>query len=117
MDALIRELQNLGLGLSVFFNDQAGNAFDTWTAALAYADDLCLIFGLPETQQITQVIEDWCQRFNLEIADKSKYMIFNSDMHDDEYALTIGEQDIERVSEFKYLGFDIQEQISCENHL
>lgn len=44
-------------------------------------------------------------------------MIFNSDMHDDEYALTIGEQDIERVSEFKYLGFDIQEQISCENHL
>ena len=87
-----------------------------WVGALAYADDLCLIFNKIDTPHMT-LINRWCQDLGLEISEKSKFFIMNADEDDLEYNISIAEQSIERVYSLKYLGFNVSKDLDYCHHL
>ena len=63
------------------------------------------------------MVNNWCNEFNMRLSDKSKYFVINSDELDDEYDLVLDGIEIERVGEYKYLGYRIQETVDCDSHL
>ena len=74
---------------------------------MAFADDLCLIFELHETEQLQQIMDQWCNEFNMRLSVKSKYFVINSNQFDDEFELRLDGIEIERVNGYKYLGFNM----------
>lgn len=52
MDTLLLELRSLKIGVEIEYLDRNSIIRANWGGALAYADDLCLIFDIEETEQI-----------------------------------------------------------------
>ena len=74
---------------------------------ILYADDAVLFCKTPEdAQTILNIINDTCKRFGLTISfDKTKTQVFNNDELAGKHSLfNIGDEKIENVNEFTYLG-------------
>ena len=69
IDDLVKELNNLGLGVSVG---------DVKVSALLYADDIALVsLTEQDMQQLLDTLHDWCKRWRVLInTDKSKVLHF-----------------------------------------
>ena len=52
MDLLLKKIQRHNCGLTIAFDDKNGLFHHQWVGALAFADDLCLIFKVEETEQV-----------------------------------------------------------------
>ena len=77
MDLLLKKIQRLNCGLTFAFDDNKGLFHHQWVFALAFADDLCLIFKVEETEQIKAIINSWYSDLELTVSDKSWFYIIN----------------------------------------
>ena len=73
---------------------------------LMYADDTVLLAESPEDLQTSlNTMKDYCSMFDLEInIDKTKVMIFSRGKLRKSYYFNYGDQNIEVVNEYNYLG-------------
>lgn len=77
IDLLLNELQLNDLGLKIRFNDEWNQERIVWAGALAYADDLCIIFPPEHESEIKNKVNQWSTYTGMIIADKSNYFILN----------------------------------------
>ena len=68
-----------------------------WVGALAFADDLCLIFKVEETEQVETIINSWCSDLELTISEKSGFFIINENNTDANYALQLNGIKLKRI--------------------
>ena len=97
MDDLVNRLRSKGVGCHVARN---------FVAAILFADDLCLIAPSRKAMQIMlDICVNYCREFCLTFnAAKSKSMLIGKGHTHDKPKLFINDQQIEFVSEWKYLG-------------
>ncbi|MCU7801324.1 MAG: hypothetical protein KZQ70_14625 [gamma proteobacterium symbiont of Lucinoma myriamae] len=104
---------------NVFINDVGDEMMNTHapilheskSSHLLYADDLLLLSTTENgLQHNIDKINEFCNKWGLSInADKSKIMIFtkNGRVAKERYRFTIGQNCLEHVNEYKYLGINI----------
>ena len=91
---------------------------------LLYADDLVIYLGgdsladiVDRLQNVTNSIEQWCKDHNVMLnADKTFWQVFHKPKHNlhigNDVTLKLNGQNIERVKVFKYLGVEIDSNLS-----
>ena len=89
MDLLIKKIQRSNCGLNIAFDDKKGLFHHQWVGTLAFADDLCLIFKVEETEQVETIVNSWCSDLELSISEKSGYFIINENTTDANYELSL----------------------------
>ena len=92
-----------------------------------YADDTTLYFNIedfPLKSRETDInnelkkVNTWLQLNKLSLnTDKSKFMLFHKKRTRPEINISINNSDIERVSQFNFLGFVLDESLSWKNHI
>ncbi len=110
---------------SIYINDivHISNKFKY----LMYADDTTLYFNMedfPKTDRVESVnnelnkVNDWLQHNKLSLnADKTKCMTFHTCQKKIQYvSYSMNSKQIENVSQFKFLGLILDEQLSWRNH-
>ena len=117
MNLLLKKIQRHNCGLTIAFDDKNGLFHHQWVGALAFADDLCLIFKVEEIEQVEAIINSWCSDLELSISDKSGFFIINENPADANYNLHFNETRIQRVESYKYLGFIITKDLNYCLHL
>ena len=100
MDELISRLKGRGIGCHII---------DLFIACILYADDLCLIAPTRGAmQEMLSICHEYCSEFNLTFnVKKSKALIFGKIKDLQICPLTLGDQQIEYVKEWKYLGVTV----------
>ena len=96
-----------------------------YSQSILYADDTTLLlagrnlkFLLMKLQHDLDNLAMWlsANMLSLNVA-KTKCMYFSRDPYYDTISLTVNGEQIELVDEFKFLGFYIDKNLSCETHL
>ena len=114
MDELIQRLRARGIGC---------NILDLFLACLLYADDMCLIAPTRSAmQEMLDICVEFCNEFCLSFnTKKSKVMIFGEMKGKFISPLTLYNQSLEFVSQWRYLGATIIEgttlTFSCKQEL
>ena len=104
IDDLVKEINNLGLGVSVG---------DVKVSALLYADDIALVSLTEEDmQQLLDTLHDWCKRWRVLInTDKSKVVHFRRGRRQrTEFVFKVGDNILEVTEKYKYLGVIFSEK-------
>jgi hypothetical protein len=90
---------------------------DTFVHCLLYADDLVVISDDEnDLQKMLDILHSWCSRWKMKInADKSKIVHFRglNQMHT-EYVFKLGNEIIECVDKYKYLGVVLHYSLNYE---
>ena len=84
---------------------------------LLYADDLVLISETEEDlQNMLHVLNDWCKKWRMKVnVSKSKIMHFRTTGHvESEYNFVLGNQSLEKVDKYKYLGVYLDTALDFE---
>lgn len=86
---------------------------------LLYADDIILLANSSEEMQVMiNSLEEYCSMWDLIInLQKSKIMIFGGGRRAAREKWYLGDQEIEIVSEYKYLGMILTPKLSMQKHL
>ncbi len=95
---LVQEINDLDLGIKLD---------DTKVSMLMYADDIVLITNTEEKlQAMLNVLHEWCKRWRVLInTNKSKCVHFRKGRTQrTEFTFKIGENNLETVEQYKYLG-------------
>ena len=114
MDELIQRLRARGIGCHIL---------DLFLACLLYADDMCLIAPTRSAmQQMLDICVEFCDEFCLAFnTKKSKVMIFGEMKGKSITPLTLYNQPLEFLSQWRYLGATIVEgttlTFSCKQEL
>ena len=105
---LAKEIKELGIGVNI------GNYI---LSILLFADDLALIASSEaELQEMLDCVYTWCKKWRLKVnCDKTKIVDFrcNSSMQTD-FQFKYGEDTIEKVAHYKYLGVIFDEFLTFE---
>ena len=98
VDDLVKEINELGLGI---------NVGDETLSMLLYADDIVMVARNEQEMQILlDKLHDWCRRWRVLInTDKSKVMHFRTGRRErTEFQFKIGSNILELTEKYKYLG-------------
>ena len=104
VDDLVKEINNLGLGVSVG---------DTGVSAFLYADDIALIsLTEQDIQRLQDTFHDWCKRWRVLInIDKSNFVHFRQGRRKrTEFVFKVGDNVLEVTEKYKYLGIVFSEK-------
>ena len=88
---------------------------DEKISVLAYADDLVLISPTQAgLQQLIIITNDWCQKWRLQVnTGKTKVMhVRKPEVCQTQYQFTYGDLTLEKVEQYRYLGFLMHENCS-----
>ena len=98
IDDLVREINELGLGI---------NVGDAKISLLLYADDIVMVaYNGQDMQTILNKLHDWCKRWRVLInTEKSKVMHFRRGRRKrTEFQFKVGDNILEITEKYKYLG-------------
>jgi hypothetical protein len=126
LDIGIPQGSALGPCLFNFFMNDIGNYSVTPEGQLPpqlFADDTALIFSgrhansVSINQALTNLMT-WMTSNRLTLnASKTKYMLFGKNLCPSDLDIRIGNEPVERVNDYKYLGFHIQDNLSHQLHI
>ena len=107
---LAKEIKHLGLGL----NYDGSNKLDI----LLYADDIILVAeNEKDLQNMLVCAENWCRKWRLTVNhSKTQIMHFRQTrIKRSDVQFYFGEQKLEYVGNYKYLGFNLDEHLNYES--
>ncbi len=108
LNPLITELKSAGKGVQVGENV---------ISVLAYADDLVLLAeNAADLQCLINILQTWCFKWRLSVnVDKTKVMHFRSkNRHVSDFVFCVNDVPLSYVSEYKYLGIVLSENLDFE---
>lgn len=97
---------------------------------ILFADDMSIVYGAPDLQTLRthidydlNILQIWLDNHYLKLnATKTKYILFHGRTSFDSFTtlslnIKVNNQSIERVSEFQYLGFWLDEEFTFQKHV
>ena len=95
-----------------------------YSSAILYADDTTILlcgrnikFILTKLQNDLDNLSMWLRSNKLALnTEKTKVMVFAREYYTNEICLTMNGTKIEQISDFKFLGFHVDDKLTCEKH-
>ena len=92
---------------------------------IMYADDTCLVYCGDDLHELVahvnkklQVVLDWCRYNKMSLnAQKCKFMLISSKHVDINPIIRIGNEEVEKVDNYKYLGLMIDDKLRYDGHI
>lgn len=107
------EVKSATAGVNIHLPETASKHYHAYYLhSLLFADDVALLADSPEKlQHLLDRFSHWCNKWRMVISvPKSKFMVLNHPEHLDTPSFSIPDRgELERVSEFKYLGVWLSE--------